>query len=318
MESNLRLAASCAPFCRCNNLHVAPCAGAPCCRSQANEPWHACNSLSDAGRARAPCPACLYLPACGYCCFCSCFQSLAGISLPAERRDGRPSFTCLRPCQPHNDLSSLACPCQAHIERFERYSKEPEENDDDYDGSAAKEVRLDAGKLQAGYEGWEAGCRPPRGMRTTWYRAFEQHVFFLGNFDNLPVPRCPPAQCPSFRTSSASTFPLYDLDNLPAPRYHPCAVPQFQNGRQLRDYQRASLEWMASNCSQKINCILGDEVGPAALLLPLLFCAFLPYLSSDASAAARGSTASWGVRRVLLGPPPPAAAAGAAAPLNTT
>ena len=38
------------------------------------------------------------------------------------------------------------------------------------------------------------------------------------------------------------------------------AVPDFLNGRQLRDYQLKSLQWMVANWHQEINCILGDEV----------------------------------------------------------
>ena len=38
------------------------------------------------------------------------------------------------------------------------------------------------------------------------------------------------------------------------------AVPLFLNGRKLRDYQLASLEWMVHNMKNGINCILGDEV----------------------------------------------------------
>jgi hypothetical protein len=37
-------------------------------------------------------------------------------------------------------------------------------------------------------------------------------------------------------------------------------VPDFCHGRQLRDYQRVSLEWNIINWSQGRNCILGDEV----------------------------------------------------------
>lgn len=46
------------------------------------------------------------------------------------------------------------------------------------------------------------------------------------------------------------------------------AVPVFQNGRQLRDYQKESLKWMAKHRyrvtkgeSDPTNCILGDEMG---------------------------------------------------------
>jgi SNF2 family DNA or RNA helicase len=38
------------------------------------------------------------------------------------------------------------------------------------------------------------------------------------------------------------------------------AVPKFLNGRQLRDYQIISLQWMMSNFRNKKNCILGDEM----------------------------------------------------------
>ncbi|KAL4423047.1 hypothetical protein ABPG77_002081 [Micractinium sp. CCAP 211/92] len=38
-------------------------------------------------------------------------------------------------------------------------------------------------------------------------------------------------------------------------------VPDFCSGRQLRDYQRVSLDWMASNWAVRRNCILGDEMG---------------------------------------------------------
>jgi len=44
------------------------------------------------------------------------------------------------------------------------------------------------------------------------------------------------------------------------------AVPDFLNGRQLRDYQLASLQWMVANWHQEINCILGDEVERAEWL----------------------------------------------------
>ena len=37
-------------------------------------------------------------------------------------------------------------------------------------------------------------------------------------------------------------------------------VPDFLNGRCLRDYQLASLQWMVANWSEGRNCILGDEV----------------------------------------------------------
>ena len=41
------------------------------------------------------------------------------------------------------------------------------------------------------------------------------------------------------------------------------AVPTFLNGRQLRDYQLASLRWMVSNMRVGRNCILGDEMARA-------------------------------------------------------
>lgn len=37
-------------------------------------------------------------------------------------------------------------------------------------------------------------------------------------------------------------------------------MPTFFNGRSLRDYQLASLQWMVANWSEGRNCILGDEV----------------------------------------------------------
>lgn len=37
-------------------------------------------------------------------------------------------------------------------------------------------------------------------------------------------------------------------------------MPDFCSGRQLRDYQKLSLDWMASNWAVRRNCILGDEV----------------------------------------------------------
>ncbi|KAK9833308.1 hypothetical protein WJX81_005199 [Elliptochloris bilobata] len=39
------------------------------------------------------------------------------------------------------------------------------------------------------------------------------------------------------------------------------AVPEFLNGRELRDYQLASLQWMMQNRRVSRNCILGDEMG---------------------------------------------------------
>lgn len=39
------------------------------------------------------------------------------------------------------------------------------------------------------------------------------------------------------------------------------AVPPFLNGRKLRDYQEASLDWMVKHCAVSQSCILGDEMG---------------------------------------------------------
>lgn len=38
-------------------------------------------------------------------------------------------------------------------------------------------------------------------------------------------------------------------------------LPEFCNGRQLRDYQKDSLQWMVKNWAAGRNCILGDEMG---------------------------------------------------------
>ncbi len=46
---------------------------------------------------------------------------------------------------------------QAHIQRFERFSKEPEEDDDDFDGP--KEIPLDAGKFGQ-LNNWLLLCSP--------------------------------------------------------------------------------------------------------------------------------------------------------------
>ena len=46
-------------------------------------------------------------------------------------------------------------------------------------------------------------------------------------------------------------------------------MPDFLNGRQLRDYQRHSLEWNICNWAAGRNCILGDEVRPCAILCQL-------------------------------------------------
>ena len=47
-------------------------------------------------------------------------------------------------------------------------------------------------------------------------------------------------------------------------------VPAFLNGRQLRDYQRESLQWMMANFRIQKNCILGDEM-VRGLCLPACF-----------------------------------------------
>ncbi|KAK9835518.1 hypothetical protein WJX74_002180 [Apatococcus lobatus] len=51
---------------------------------------------------------------------------------------------------------------------------------------------------------------------------------------------------------------------LSLPRPQPTTgfkLPEFQNGRKLRSYQEASLEWMAGNWKISRSCILGDEMG---------------------------------------------------------
>ncbi|KAK9815748.1 hypothetical protein WJX72_008847 [[Myrmecia] bisecta] len=58
----------------------------------------------------------------------------------------------------------------------------------------------------------------------------------------------------------------YEERQKPPSRARPAAVPndalpEFQNGRNLRDYQRVSLEWMTNNRNSQRNCILGDEMG---------------------------------------------------------
>ena len=57
--------------------------------------------------------------------------------------------------------------------------------------------------------------------------------------------------------------------NPPALLHHPLhpAVPTFCNGRTLRDYQLASLQWNISNWWTQTNCILGDEVCAGGMVL---------------------------------------------------
>lgn len=64
-------------------------------------------------------------------------------------------------------------------------------------------------------------------------------------------------QCPSPATAGSCAPAALTHLLLPVP----VAVPEFCNGRQLRDYQKVSLQWMVSNWNAGTNCILGDEVG---------------------------------------------------------
>lgn len=82
-----------------------------------------------------------------------------------------------------------------------------------------------------------------------------------------PACLCPPCGHSIVSPPSAAAHeptlqsPLLTSKHAAPPLSPAPAVPTFCNGRALRDYQKVSLEWMANNCEQRINCILGDEVG---------------------------------------------------------
>lgn len=152
---------------------------------------------------------------------------------------------------------------QAHIERFERFNQLPEDG-----GAEEREaVSAELGKPT------RAGCCCTVGTHAQSFQWCTNNLLIFSwlylrstqkRMCPLNCPQClssrAAASCAATKRSASRGWPLTDTIASAAP-----AVPEFQNGRQLRDYQKESLKWMAANCNAQLNCILGDEVGGRGL-----------------------------------------------------
>lgn len=146
----------------------------------------------------------------------------------------------------HTRCPASLAPRQAHIERYERFSVPPSEEE--------QQQRQE----QEGQEldtAWGKGAVLLLVLQPAAHRAAHLEVLSVCRISTS----CLLASrfiCPAFwDTAAECTRPQsFALPALPA-------VPDFCNGRQLRDYQRVSLDWMVSNWAVRRNCILGDEVG---------------------------------------------------------